>query len=120
MASIICWNNASEDWYPGVWAVADSRVSSSVELKADSVQRLFILPVNLYESLLTKENSKRILSVCYGFAGSTLIGNGVKDILSLCLDNLVEVIYYEREVEVARSIEERTPSFDEIAELAKK
>lgn len=122
MTSIICWNNRAEEWYPGLWAVADSRVSSDAGPMTDSMQKLFVLPVNLYreDSQLTREYSRRILNVCYGFAGSTLIGTSVKDILALCLDNLTELNFYDGDGEVFRSLGERMPSIEEIARLAQK
>ncbi|MGG7597979.1 hypothetical protein ACQ4OD_13165 [Pseudomonas sp. WC1] len=122
MTSIICWKNAVDEWYPGVWAVADPRVPSHVGMMTDSLQKLFVLPVNLYqdESVFTREYSKRILNVCYGYVGSTLVGSGVKDILALCLDNLSEVEYCDVDGEVIKSIEERMPSLEEIAGLTKK
>ncbi|WP_125925062.1 hypothetical protein [Pseudomonas sp. p106] len=122
MTSIICWNNRAEDWYPGLWAVADSRVSSGAGSMTDSMQKLFVLPVSLYcgESTITREHSRRILSVCYGFAGSTLIGTSVKDILALCLDNISEVNFYDGDGDVSKSLEERMPSIEEVARLAQK
>ncbi|MBW1250979.1 hypothetical protein I7860_30400 [Pseudomonas tolaasii] len=122
MTSIICWNNQSEDWYPGLWAVADSRVSGQSGTMTDSLQKLFALPVNIYEgdSKFTGEFCQRILHVCYGFSGSTLIGTAVKDMLASCLDNLSEMAYYDENGDVHRSVEERMPSIEEIARLAQK
>ena len=122
MTSIICWNNKSEDWYPGLWAVADSRVSSDAGTMTDSLQKLFVLPVNMYQgkSEVTREHSHRILSICYGFAGSTLIGTSVKDILALCLDNLTETNYYDENGGIPKSIGERVPSVEEVAKLTQK
>lgn len=122
MTSIICWHNKSEDWYPGLWAVADSRVSGDSGTMTDSLQKLFALPINVYEgdSRFTREHCHRILHVCYGFAGSTLIGTAVKDILASCLDNLSELAYYDENGDVARSIDERMPSIEDIARLGQK
>ncbi|MDD0999347.1 hypothetical protein M5G20_26275 [Pseudomonas sp. TNT2022 ID1044] len=122
MTSIICWNNKSEDWYPGLWAVADSRVSSDAGPMTDNLQKLFVLPVNIYqgENTVTRERSHRVMSVCYGFAGSTLIGTSVKDILALCLDNLTEMNYYDESGDISRSLAERMPSIEEIARLTQK
>jgi len=122
MTSIICWNNKNEDWYPGLWAVADSRVSSDTGTMTDSLQKLFVLPVNIYqgEAKITRQHPHKILSVCYGFAGSTLIGSSVKDILALCLDNLTETNYYDDRADIPKSIEERMPSIEEIAKLTQK
>ncbi|UNT13750.1 hypothetical protein [Pseudomonas sp. I3-I5] len=122
MTSIICWNNKNEDWYPGLWAVADSKVSSDAGTMTDSLQKLFVLPVNIYqgEDKVTRAHSHKILSICYGFAGSTLIGTSVKDILALCLDNLTEMNYYDESGDVSKSIEERIPSIEEIAKLTQK
>ncbi|NMY90436.1 hypothetical protein [Pseudomonas oryzihabitans] len=122
MTSIICWNNKHEDWYPGIWAVADSKVSSDAGIMTDSLQKLFVLPVNIYqgEDEVTREHSHKILSVCYGFSGSTLIGTSVKDILALCLDNLTEMNYYDESGDISKSIEGRIPSIEEIAKLTQK
>ncbi|WP_369959897.1 hypothetical protein [Pseudomonas benzenivorans] len=64
MTSIICWNNKGEEWYPGLWAVADSRVSSGAGIMTDSLQKLFVLPVNIYqgEAAITREHSHKILN----------------------------------------------------------
>lgn len=122
MTSIICWNNKNEDWYPGLWAVADSKVSSDAGTMTDSLQKLFVLPVNIYhgEAKVTREHSHKVLSICYGFAGSTLIGTSVKDILALCLDNLTEINYYSESGDISKPIEERIPSIEEIAKLTQK
>lgn len=122
MTSIIVWNNKSDDWYPGLWAVADSRVSSDAGAMTDSLQKFFVLPVNIYqgEARITRQCPRKILSVCYGFAGSTLIGNGVKDILALCLDNLIETNYYDGKAEITKSIEDRMPSIEDVAKLTQK
>lgn len=123
MTSIICWKNSNkEEWYPGVWAVADSRVSSGAGTMTDNLQKLFVLPVRFYrdEFKVTREYSQTILNVCYGFAGSTLIGTSVKDILALCLDNLSEIAFYDGDGGVEKTIEERTPSLEEVARLAQK
>lgn len=122
MTSIICWNNESEDWYPGLWAAADSRVSSHAGTMTDSLQKLFVLPVNIYqgEAAVSRSHSHKILSVCYGFAGSTLIGTSVKDTLALCLDNLTEMNYYNKTGEVSLLLDERIPSIEEIAKLTQK
>ncbi|MCC8605873.1 hypothetical protein LN466_13115 [Xanthomonas vesicatoria] len=122
MTSIICWNNKHDEWFSGLWAVADSRVSSNAGPMTDSLQKLFVLPVNIYphESALTTQQPSKVLSVCYGFAGSTLIGTSVKYILALCLDNVSELAYYDKYGDVSRSLEERMPSVEEIAKLAQK
>jgi hypothetical protein len=88
----------------------------------DSLQKLFVLPVNIYqgENTVTRERPHRVMSVCYGFAGSTLIGTSVKDILALCLDNLTETNYYGENGDISRTFEERMPSIEEIARLAQK
>ncbi|UAN48161.1 hypothetical protein KGP17_11835 [Serratia sp. JSRIV001] len=118
MTSVVCWLN-NDEYFPGIWAVSDSRVSSNGGVMTDSLQKLFAIPLNLYgeDDLILKQNPKKILNVGFGFAGSTLIGSSVKEILTICLDNLSEIAYYDKAGTVDVSIDKRTPSIEEIALL---
>lgn len=120
MTSIICWLNTDEDeFFPGVWAVSDSLVCAGAEPITDALPKLFPLPVNLYDTSdgILKQNPINLLNIGYGFAGSTLIGTAVKDILTMCLDNLSEISYTHNGEEAELSIDERMPSIEDIAFL---
>lgn len=121
MTSVVCWLN-NDIWYPGIWAVSDSRVSSSAGSMTDSLPKLFAVPANVYEGdgKITRQNPTKILSVGFGFAGSTLIGVSVKDILALCLDNLSEIAYYDTKGVLDIPSKDRVPALDEVALLTKK
>lgn len=121
MTSVVCWLN-NDVWYPGIWAVSDSRVSSEAGSMTDSLPKLFAIPINIYdgEGATTRQNPKRILNIGFGFAGSTLIGTSVKDILTLCLDNLSETTYYDENGITNIPLSERIPTLEEVALLAQK
>ncbi|WLI46899.1 hypothetical protein PSH84_08510 [Pseudomonas beijingensis] len=121
MTSVVCWLN-NDVWYPGIWAVSDSRVSSEAGSMTDSLPKLFAIPVNIYdgEGAIVRQNPKRILNIGFGFAGSTLIGAVVKDILTLCLDNLSETTYYDEKGIINIPLSERVPTLEEVALLAQK
>ncbi|WP_313055511.1 hypothetical protein [Atlantibacter hermannii] len=120
MTSIICWLNTDEnEFFPGLWAVSDSLVCSGAEPLTDALPKLFPLPVNSYDisDSILKQNPNNLLNIGYGFAGSTLIGTAVKDILTMCLDNLSEISHIRNGEEVELSIDKRMPSIEDIAFL---
>lgn len=121
MTSVVCWLN-NDVWYPGIWAVADSRVSSDAGSMSDSLPKLFAIPLNIYEgeNKITRQSPQRMLNVGFGFAGSSLIGNSVKEVLALCLDNLSETAYYDKEGELVVPLRDRIPTIEEVAILAQK
>jgi hypothetical protein len=115
MTSVVCWRN-NDDILPGIWAVADSRVSSESGVLSDAVPKLFSLPVYCFEDDdFLKENPVRILNPMLAISGSTFISLNLKEVLSNYLGNLREVTFYDR---LDMTPEERMPSLEEIARLA--
>lgn len=117
VTSIICWLN-NDDYFQGIWAVADSRISTSGGVLSDNAPKLFSVPVYCYrQDDWFHERPIKILNPTFGFAGSTFIGLNVKEVLTNYLGNLQELSYYG---DNAPSFEERTPTIREIAELTKR
>lgn len=117
MTSIICWLN-NDDYFRGLWAVADSRVTVSGGVLSNNAPKLFSVPVYCYgQDDLFHERPIKILNPIFGFAGSTFIGLNVKEVLANYLGNLQELSYYGGNVP---TFEERTPTIREIAELTKR
>ncbi|MDO6707945.1 hypothetical protein [Photobacterium sp. 1_MG-2023] len=116
MTSIICWRNQEET--DGIWAVSDSRVSSGNSVMTDNCPKLFSITANTFESTYyLKSNRKHLFKFGFGFAGSTLIGINVKEILSVFVSNLSEIHYYDAP---DYSFEEKLPSLMDVARLSKK
>ncbi|WP_156403734.1 MULTISPECIES: hypothetical protein [unclassified Massilia] len=117
MTSIVCWLN-DDIFLKGLWAVADSRVTNAYGVLSDNVPKLFSIPLQYYmDGDVFHERPVKILWPMFGFSGSTLIGLNVKEILSNYLGNLSPISYYGGPLP---TIEERTPTLFEIAELAKR
>ncbi len=83
MTSIVCWRNR-DDFFEGVWAVSDSRVSGAGGVWTDNCPKLFSIHANCFNSAddYSRSRPKRVLSFGFGFAGSTLIGTNVKEMWS--------------------------------------
>ncbi|MFJ1254272.1 hypothetical protein [Cupriavidus sp. CuC1] len=117
MTSIVCWMNP-RDYFPGMWAVSDSRVCGPGGILTENCPKLFAIHANCYRNDdFTRTYPKRVLSFGFGFAGSTLIGANVKEMLATFLGELTEVNYYDAP---DYPFEERVPSLAEIAEIARK
>jgi hypothetical protein len=117
VTSIICWLN-NDDYFQGLWAVADSRVTASGGVLSDNAPKLFSVPVYCYgQDDWFHQRPIKILNPMFGFAGSTFIGLNVKEVLTNYLGNLEELSYYGSTVP---TFEERTPTIREIAELTKR
>ena len=115
MTSIICWENKG-DYFPGLWGVSDSRVSSVHGILTDNAPKLFPISVNAYErGDVFRQNPKRILNFIFGYAGNTIIGTNVKDILIGLLSNLQEMTYCDAP---DYPFFERTPTLAEIMKIA--
>ncbi|USD65822.1 hypothetical protein [Vibrio sp. SCSIO 43136] len=116
MTSIICWRNQEET--DGLWAVSDSRVSSGSSVMTDNCPKLFSLVASTFlEQDYLKLNPKRLFTFGFGFAGSTLIGTNVKEMLSMFVSNLSEINYYDMP---DYPFEDKLPSLMDVAVLSKK
>ncbi|WP_410676471.1 hypothetical protein [Citrobacter braakii] len=121
MTAIACWINREE--HESVWAVSDSRITQStspqqVSPLTDHCPKLFSIPVSVIRSTdIYRLSPQKILEFGFGFAGSTVIGINVKEILALSLSQLNEIgdSYPEQQLPP-----ETYPSLYEIAVLAKK
>lgn len=117
MTSIICWLN-NDEYFQGLWAVADSRVSGSGGVLSDNAPKLFSVPVYCCEQNdWFRERPTKVLNPMFGFSGSTFIGLNVKEVLANYLGNLKELSYYGSPLP---TFDERTPTMREIAELTKR
>lgn len=102
-----------------IWAVSDSRVTgSNGSVMTDNCPKLFKIDVNAFrEDDYLKVRPIRLLSLGFGFSGSTLIGTNVKEMLSTFLGNLNEVSFTDAP---NYPFEQRIPTLFQIAELAKR
>jgi hypothetical protein len=115
MTSIICWRNQEET--DGIWAVSDSRVSSGMNVMTDNCPKLFSISANTYlDDDHLKQNPKKLFTFGFGFAGSTLIGTNVKEMLSMFVSNLSELQYYDAP---DYPFEKKLPSLMDVANLCK-
>lgn len=120
MTAIACWINREET--EGVWAVSDSRITQSTSPQhlsplTDHCPKLFSIPVSVIRSTdLFRIYPQKILEFGFGFAGSTVIGINVKEMLALSLSQLNEIDNSHPEQQLPL---ETYPSLYEIALLAK-
>lgn len=109
---------------PGLWAISDSRISnstgnsqasSSADVLTENYPKISAVhAMACSPSDIPRLNSRHVLSFGFAFAGSTLIGSTVREILSTLLSSLQEINYYDaREL----SFEQKVPSLKEVAEL---
>lgn len=116
MTSIICWRNKED--FDSIWAVSDSRVSSGSNVMIDNCPKLFPITAYTFESSdCLKTHPKVLFRFGFGFAGSTLIGTNVKEMLSSFLSNLSEINYYDVP---DYPTDKKMPSLMDVAELTKK
>jgi len=124
MTSIICWKNNEEEkdiaWLlgDGLWVVSDTRVSNGRSVMTDNCPKVFPISALSYDqSDIKRTNPKCIFRFGFGFAGSTLIGSNVKEMLSFYVGNLTELEHYDQP---NYSYEDKLPSLMDIALLCKK
>jgi len=123
LTSILIWvNENKEELLPGLWAISDSRISnghSQASSLADGLTenypKLSTMHAMAYSpSEVPRLNLRHVLSFGFAFAGSTLIGSTVREILSALLSDLEEINYYDAP---ELSFDQKVPSLKEVAEL---
>ncbi|NOJ14004.1 hypothetical protein [Vibrio splendidus] len=124
MTSIVCWRNIEREnnlaWVlgDGLWAVSDTRVSSGGSVMTDNCPKVTSISAFTYKYTdIHRSNPKCLFRFGFGFAGSTLIGSNVREMLSTFVSNLSELHYYDQP---DYPYEDKLPSLMEIAELCKK
>lgn len=121
MTAIACWVNSEEQ--ESVWAVSDSRITQftshqQVSPLTDHCPKLFTIPVSVIRSVDNfRIFPEKIFEFGFGFAGSTVIGINVKEILALSLSQLNEIGNNHQGQQLPSDL---YPSLNEIADLAKK
>lgn len=114
MTSIICWRNQEES--DSVWAVSDSRVTGRNGRMTDNCPKLFDIEVKAYlKDDFHKTNPKILFSFGFGFAGSTLVGTNVKEMLSTFVSSLSELEFYDSPI----PFKDKIPSLYDLAKLTK-
>lgn len=122
MTSVICWINRDDYlggvWAGGVWAVSDSRVSGPHGVLTENCPKLSVIHANSFDARdFLRRHPKRVISFGFGFAGSTLVGANVREMLVALLGDLNEVQYYDAP---DLEFEAKIPALAEIAELTRK
>lgn len=116
MTSVICWINHDE-YLDGVWAVSDSRISGLSGVLTENCPKLSVIRANSFDADdFLRRRPKLVISFGFGFAGSTLVGANVREMLATVLGDLSEIQYYDAP---DLDFEARTPALAEIAELAR-
>lgn len=125
LTSIVIWVNENKrEYFPGLWAISDSRISSSTgssqaafstEVLTENYPKISVVHVMASSSSDTSSLiSRHIFSFGFAFAGSTLIGSTVREILSTLLSGLREIDFYDAP---ELSFEDKIPTLKEVAEL---
>ncbi len=115
MTAIACWINREE--HESVWAVSDSKITQQGSTLINYCPKLFSIPVSVIRSTdRFRMHPQKIFEFGFGFAGSTMIGINVKEMLAVSLSQLNEVSNSNLEHEIPS---EMYPSLEEIASLTK-
>lgn len=115
MTAIACWLNSEEN--DSIWAVSDSRITQQNSTLTDHCPKLFSVPVSVIRSTdVLRIHPQKIFEFGFGFAGSTIIGINVKEMLAVSLSRLHEIGSSTPEQEIPY---ETYPTLNEIAILAK-
>lgn len=115
MTAIACWINREEN--ESIWAVSDSRITQFNSTLTDHCPKLFSIPVSVIRNTdVYRIFPQKIMDFGFGFAGSTMIGINVKEMLTVALSTLHEIGDSTNEQPIPSDI---YPSLYEIALLAK-
>lgn len=115
MTAIACWFNREEG--DSIWAVSDSRITQQNSRLTDHCPKLFSIPVSVIRSSdVYRIHPQKIFEFGFGFAGSTMIGINVKEMLAVSLARLHEIENNNPEQQIST---ETFPSLNEIALLTK-
>ncbi len=115
MTAIACWINREE--HESIWVVSDSRKKQQKNNLTDHCPKLFSIPVSVIRKSDTyRIYPQKILELGFGFAGSTMIGINVKEMLAVALSRLHEISDNTLSQQIPL---ETYPSLYEIALLAK-
>ncbi|WP_248785139.1 hypothetical protein [Escherichia coli] len=116
MTAIACWLNREEG--ESIWAVSDSRITQHESVMTNHCPKLFSIPVSVIRSNdIYRLSPEKIMEFGFGFAGGTMIGINVKELLAVSLSSLHEVNYYD--VQQPELTYDSYPSLYEIAVLTK-
>ncbi|ELY1990385.1 hypothetical protein SL034_005535 [Vibrio harveyi] len=111
MTSIICWKNEEES--ESLWAVSDSRVTGNNGRMTDNCPKLFKMEVKARSAEhLPHHEPELLFTFGFGFAGSTLVGMNVKEMLSQYLSSLTSLPTHNGQAP-------RKPSLQDVANVAK-
>lgn len=90
MTAIACWLNREEG--ESIWAVSDSRITQHESVMTNHCPKLFSIPVSVIRSNdIYRLSPEKIMEFGFGFAGGTMIGINVKELLAVSLSSLHEV-----------------------------
>ena len=117
MTAIACWLNREEG--ESIWAVSDSRITQHESVMTNHCPKLFSIPVSVIRSSDTyRLLPEKIMEFGFGFAGGTMIGINVKELLAVSLSQLHEINFYDVQQQ-QRLPYSSYPSLYEIATLTK-
>ncbi|EFE55470.1 hypothetical protein PROVRETT_05759 [Providencia rettgeri DSM 1131] len=115
MTAIACWMN--KESAESVWAVSDSRITQQNSPLTNHCPKLFSISVSVIRSAdILRIRPQKIFEFGFGFAGSTMIGINVKEMLAVSLSQLHEIGNGNPEHELPS---ETYPSLYDIALLTK-
>lgn len=90
MTAIACWLNREEG--ESIWAVSDSRITQHESVMTNHCPKLFSIPVSAIRSNDTyRLFPERIMEFGFAFAGGTMIGINVRELLAVSLSQLHEI-----------------------------
>ncbi|WP_256844213.1 MULTISPECIES: hypothetical protein [unclassified Pantoea] len=117
MTAIACWLNSEEG--ESIWAVSDSRITQHESVMTNHCPKLFSIPVSVIRSSDTyRLFPERIMEFGFGFAGGTMIGINVRELLAVSLSQLHEINFCDVQQQ-PRLPYSSYPSLYEIATLTK-
>lgn len=116
MTSIVIWSNQhEEEYFPGLWAISDSRVTNSGCILTDNFQKLTIVRGYSYaDDDFYKQHPRYVFSVGFACAGSTLVSAAVREFMVAILSDLREIEFLDAP---DMPFEDKVPPLEEIAGL---